>query len=414
MSFNHETITPRIGYVLKRYPRFSETFVVNEILAHEGSGTKIDIFALRPPSDTHFQPGITKVKAPVQYLRSNNVRAGEFWAAAEYWLQTAPANFAKLAGTLDIGGLEVYQAMQMAESVRKRGIQHLHAHFGTSAATVARLASLLTGVPYTFTAHAKDIFHEYVHAGGLGQKIADASGVVTVSDYNVAHLCREYPHSAEKIVRVYNGLPLRDFPFSPYGEREPLVIAVGRLVEKKGFGDLVAACNILRQNGVAFRCQIVGGGDEESRLRRKIEDADLLNFVELTGPLPSNEVANRLRQASVFVAPCITAETGDRDGLPTVLLEAMALGTPIVATNVTGIPEVIHHERTGLLLPEKEPELLAIYVSRMLRERQLARQLALAARELVEREFNIDQNAAKIRALFTPAQTEAQLLAEAV
>lgn len=414
MISSAESNIPRIGYVLKRYPRFSETFVVNEILAHEAAGTQIDIFALRPPSDTHFQPGIAKVKAPVQYLRSNNVRAGEFWSAAEQWLETDPTNFSKLAGSLDTGGLEVYQSMQLAESIRKRGIEHLHAHFGTSAATVARLASLLTGVPYTFTAHAKDIFHEYVDAEGLGQKIKDASSVVTVSDYNVTHLRAEYPRYADKIVRIYNGLPISHFQFSPYGEREPLILAVGRLVEKKGFCDLILACNILRQNGNSFHCEIIGSGDEEPSLRHMIQENGLENLVRLTGPLPSDAVADRLRQASVLVAPCVTASTGDRDGLPTILLEAMALGTPIIGTDVTGIPEVIHHQRTGLLLPEQEPELLANHISHLLKNRQQASNLAREARELVEQEFNIEQNATKIRALFCPAQVQARVLTEVV
>jgi len=414
MTSNTQTDTPRVGYVLKRYPRFSETFVVNEILAHEAAGTQIDIFALRPPSDTHFQPGIAKVRAPVQYLRSNNVRAGEFWTAAEQWLEADPDRFSMLAGTVDTGGLEVYQSMQLAESVQKRGIQHLHAHFGTSAATVARLTSLLTGVPYTFTAHAKDIFHEYVDAEGLGQKIADAAAVVTVSDYNVAHLRTEYPRFADKLVRIYNGLPISLFHFSPYGEREPLILAVGRLVEKKGLCDLVSACKIIHENGGTFRCDIVGGGEEESTLRRKILSAGLENFVRLTGPLPSDAVADRLRQASVLVAPCVTASTGDRDGLPTILLEAMALGTPIIGTDVTGIPEVVQHERTGLLVPEKEPQLLASCINRLLQDSELAASLAKAARALVEQEFNIERNAAKIRALFAPTQATPQLMAEAV
>ncbi|MGI9455653.1 MAG: glycosyltransferase family 4 protein [Aeoliella sp.] len=391
---------PRIGYVLKRYPRFSETFIVNEILAHEAAGARIDIFALRPPADTHFQPGIAKVRGPVQYLRSNNVRAGEFWTALEPWLQDDTASLSTLAGSIDTEGQEVYQAFQLAVSVRKRRIEHLHAHFGTSAATVARLASLLTGVPYSFTAHAKDIFHEYVDSDALGQKITDASAVVTVSDYNVNHLREAYPADADKVVRVYNGLPLDDFPFCEYDHREPLIVAVGRLVEKKGFADLISACAILQQRGVRFRCEIVGGGDEELRLQRQIQDAGLVDRVHLTGPLPLDAVADRLRQASMLVASCITASTGDRDGLPTVLLEAMALGTPAIATAVTGIPEVVHDEQTGLLLPERQPARLAKCITQLLNAPSLGERLAIAARALIESEFDGCRNTAALREVF--------------
>ncbi|MCA9239592.1 MAG: glycosyltransferase, partial [Planctomycetales bacterium] len=288
--------SPRIAYVLKRYPRFSETFVVNEILAHEDAGVDVEIFALRPPLDTRFQPEIARVKGEVTYLSNGGIRAGQFWDSLRRLLADRDSRLFDLADAPDADGDEVYQAMELAQAVRARGVTHMHAHFGTSATTVARLASLLTGVPYTFTAHAKDIFHEYVDADALGRKIADAARVITVSDFNTSHLANEYPEYADKIVRVYNGIQLGKYPLRVPAERRPLVLAVGRLVEKKGFDDLIAACGILRDQGIDFECEIIGDGDQHASLASQVEQLDLGASVSLVGALPSDAVAARMRE----------------------------------------------------------------------------------------------------------------------
>ena len=404
-----------IAYVLKRYPRFSETFVVNEILAHEKAGAKISIFALRPPADTHFQPSIARVRAPVTYLQSMGVRADDFWKRLEP--QLMGDRLQALVGAVDCDGTEVFQALQLAQALRDCGADHIHAHFATGAATVARLAAGITGIPYSLTAHAKDIYHECVNPLGLGQKLADADTVITVSDYNKWHLDNEYPACAEKICRVYNGLPLDEFPFSPSANRPPIILAIGRLVEKKGFADLIAACSILSQLDVEFRCDLIGGGDFEAPLQRQIATLGLESRVRMLGPQPSDAVVAALQRAAVLAVPCVTALSGDRDGLPTVLLEAMALGTPCVATDVTGIPEVVRDGETGLLVPEQNPERLASALCRLLTDRHLAQQLALRGRRLVEQEFDVHRNTAVLRDLFARGHrrgTRASQLAEAV
>jgi glycosyltransferase involved in cell wall biosynthesis len=400
----------RIAYVLKRYPRFSETFVVNEILAHEAAGVDVSIFALRPPADTHFQPAIARVRAPVTYLQYAGIRADEFWRAFEPHL--ANDGLQSLVGAADSNGIDVFQALQLAQGLQGCGVDHIHAHFATSAATVARLASLITGIPYSFTAHAKDIYHEYVNHAGLGQKLADAATVVTVTDYNQRHLANEFPFAGNKIHRIYNGLPLEQFPFSEPVARPPLILGIGRLVDKKGFADLVSACSLLAQQGVAYRCNLIGSGELDATLRRQIRELGLESRVHLLGPLPSDQVAAALRGAAVLAVPCVTASTGDRDGLPTVLIEAMALGTPCVATDVTGIPEIVRHEETGLLVPERSPQQLADCLWRLLTDQTLARRLAPAARELVAHEFDIHQNAAKLRDLLCGGRQQSLSVAQ--
>ncbi|NOZ39400.1 MAG: glycosyltransferase family 4 protein [Planctomycetes bacterium] len=404
ISANNDARPRKVGYVLKRYPRFSETFVVNEILAHEAAGLAIEVFALRPNTDTHFQHAIADVRAPINHLRYGGIKAETLWCEIDAFAREFPEKSNLLSDATGYPAVEVFQALLLARKIRERGIEHLHAHFGTTAAGVARLASLLTDVPYTFTAHAKDIFHEYVDEEMLGRKIADAAAVVTVSDFNVDDLSERFPQSSDKIRRIYNGLPLDKYLYSPPTNRPAKIVAVGRLVEKKGFNDLIDACALLKKTHVNFECTIIGGGDLEGSLRSQIQQLNLAECVTLAGPLPQQEVHKTIREAAVCVAPCITASTGDRDGLPTVLLESMALGTPCVSTAVTGIPEIIRDEETGLLVPEREPSKLAEAMQRLLGDEPLRVRLAAAARELFERDFSIEANTYQMREVFGQCQ----------
>ena len=352
----HPMPESHIGYVLKRYPRYSETFIVNEILAHEAAGQQLTIFSLLAPGDTHFQDAIARVRAPVYYLLAERgLRASDFWQGLRgVDLAQLPADAA------DEDGRIVYQAALLARAVRSYGLTHLHAHFATQATSVARLASYLSGCSYSFTAHAKDIFHNDVSALDLSRKLADASAAVSVSDFNVDYLQQHYGLAAERVQRIYNGLELDRFSYSAPYHRRPHIVAVGRLVEKKGFPVLIDACGQLAAAGVDFTCDIIGAGPLEQALREQIAQLGLSRRISLLGPRPQQEIIECVRAGAMFVAPCIQANDGDRDGLPTVLLEAMALGTPSIATDVTGIPEIIQHEITGLLLPQYDSQALSM------------------------------------------------------
>ena len=390
---------PRVGYVLKMYPRFSETFIVNEVLALEAAGTQIEVFSLRPPADGRFHESLAEVQAPVTYLRHAGLRAGDVWDALR-----SGGDLPHLADCLpDLLAepvVDAVQALELAQAVRARGVTHLHAHFGSVATTVARLASRLTGVPFTFTAHAKDIFHESVDPDDLVRKLRDASAVVTVSDFNLAFLRSEYGAAAGSVQRIYNGLDLRRFPFRAEAHGAPVVAAVGRLVEKKGFGDLLVAVSLLRDAGRELTLQLVGTGPLEQELRDSVRQLGLQDVVQLLGALPQGRVKQVVQSATVFAAPCVVGADGNRDGLPTVLLESMALGTPCVATPVTGIPEVLVDGRTGLLVPERSPAALADALGRLLDDRALRLRLAEQARSLVEEHFDVHRQASALRSVF--------------
>lgn len=391
---------PRLAYVVKRYPRYSETFIVTEILAHEAAGVALDIVSLRPPCDTHFQDTLARVQAPVHYLDGEGARAADLWAAFEAAERAWPGVGAALPRLRGAEARDVYQALQLASLIRRRGITHLHAHFATLPATVARLAARLTGVTYSFTAHAKDIFHESIRHDDLAAKLADAAAVITVSDFNLAYLRDTYGDAARRVTRVYNGLDLERFPVA-HVRRPHAIVAVGRLVEKKGFGVLVDACARLAARQVAFECDIVGSGELEAALQQQIARLGLSGRVRLLGSRPQQDVARLVASSAVFAAPCLVGEDGNRDGLPTTVLEAMALGTPVISTDVTGLPEVLTHGETGLMVPQGDADALADALARVLATPEAARSLALRARARIERDFDARQNAARVRAVVT-------------
>lgn len=393
----------RVGYVLKMYPRLSETFIVNEILAHEAAGMKLEIFSLRPPVDGRFHEAIGRVQANVTYLPYTRLRASEFWRVLCATAKLMPSIWRDLAIAESDDQNDVYQALLLARMIRERGITHLHAHFGSLATTVARLASVFTGVSYSFTAHAKDIFHEDVDRQLLRRKLHDAAAVITVSDFNLQFLREEFGEDAQRVRRIYNGLDLSEFRYEPSANRDPMLLGVGRLVEKKGFDVLIDACAELVRRGRRFRCEIIGGGMLRESLSRQIEELRLTEYVILTGPLARHEVMDRIRSAAVVAVPCIVGDDGNRDGLPTVLLEAMALGTPCIATDVTGIPELVRDGDTGVIVSQRNPMALAESIERLLDDRSLGVELAARGRQLIESSFDIHKNTTEMREVFDAA-----------
>jgi len=353
----------RIGYVLKAFPRLSQTFVVHELRALERAGVALTIFSLRAPraSDRDL------VDPPL---------------AAEVVILPGPDD--QLAG-------------QLAEMARARGITQLHAHFAKLSTQVARAAARELGVPYSFTAHARDIYEQSVDPAALAERIRDAAQVVTVSRFNTKHLYREF---GRRPALVYNGLPLETFPYSSPRDREPVIVGAGRLVEKKGFHVLLDACRLLVDEGVKFRCDLIGDGDEREPLAARLAALDLADRVRLLGAKRPEKMKERMREAAVLAVPSVVARDGDRDGLPTVMLEAMALGTPCVGTDVTGIPEVIRDGETGRIVRQGDAAALAAACRQLLEDVELRVRLAVAARALVERRFSSDVNTRRLRALW--------------
>ena len=337
---------PRVGYVLKVYPRFSETFIVSEILAREAAGEHLDIFSLRPPADPRFHPELARVTASVSYI-TRPVKLDDGWQIMDRGRRLIPGFAERFAEQLpELAGYdasEVHQGIELAVQATERGIDHLHAHFGSLAARTAQIAARLAGITYSVTTHAKDLFHESVDPDRLRSVMRDAHHVVTISRYNLQFLRTEYPEVGDRLRLVYNGLELARFAYRP---PQPVagvlrIAAVGRLVEKKGFGLLIEAARRLRDRGLRIEVRIAGGGGLEEDLRTQIGAADLRQTVRLLGPVTQAEVAELLRWADAFAAPCVVGADGNADGLPTVLLEAMAMGIPVVSTAYLGTVETL-------------------------------------------------------------------------
>jgi len=389
------TIGPTIGYVVKMYPRFSETFIVREIAAREAQGERIAVASLRAPTDPRFHALLAGVNAPVTWITENGGRSSATLWAALGKVSGFPGFQRTLGELLTVEVPVAAQAVAVAIWAQENGIGHLHAHFASLPGRTTRLAAGLLGIPYTVTAHAKDIYVQGPDSVARDAVLRDARTVVTVSDYNLRHLAAHHPDAT--VALVHNGLDLEDLQFrAPIG-RERMVAAVGRFVEKKGFDDLVEAVRILRSTGDPVRLVLAGTGRDEEDLRSRA--VDLGAAVEFTGPLPQHDVIALLQRAAVFAAPCVVAADGDRDGLPTVLLEAMALGTPVVSTPVTGIPEAVLDRITGTLVPQRDPVALAQALRRVLDDPELGRAHARAARTRVEQFFDVRRQAASLRTI---------------
>ncbi len=387
----------RVGYVLKRFPRLSQTFVLAEILELERRGVEVRVASLLPPLDDADKVDTRALRAKVDVLPDGYA----VWPN-EDGLEGL------VAGKTERARERIaHWSAALAELWGSEGIDCLHAHFGSDATTVALLAGRRIARPVSFTAHARDIFKHYATEDedrlARRSKMALADAVVTVSDFNKSYLAAMAgPSSAGKIERIYNGIDLAAIRPGPAAKREQgLILAVGRLIEKKGFGDLIAACAVLRSGGVDFRCEIVGEGPLRESLEAQVRACGLEDDVSFVGAVPPAEVLRHMRRASVFALPCVVAADGDRDGLPTVLLEALASGLPAVTTRVAGTPEIITDGITGRIVDPADPARLAEALASLLMQPDLAGRCGHQGRAKAERDFDITTNVGALHDLFT-------------
>jgi glycosyltransferase involved in cell wall biosynthesis len=396
-----------LGYVLKRYPRISETFVAAEIIELERQGERVTIFARGRPDEPFSHRFIEQMKARVVYLPDRLLRQPKRVALAlAHVLRHDPRGWGRAARrTLSpprlSGVRHLLRATVLRHEMDRAGVTHAHAHFASSAASLANVCWLMGGPSYSVTAHAKDIYHQEVRIDHLRDKLSAASFVATVTHANRQYLDALLGGGARLRV-IRNAVDLRRLPLPV--DRRPergLVLAVGRLVEKKGLADLVSACGLLAGDGIDVRLEIVGDGPLLSELTALAAGAHAP--VIFHGALPNEQVTEMYRRAAVFSLPCVVASTGDRDGLPTSVLEAMALGVPVVTTAVNGLGELVVDEETGLVVPERDPVALAAALRRLLTDSVLARRLADCARQRVEAEFSLEQSVAALRAEFPRA-----------
>ncbi len=397
----------RVAYVLKKFPRISETFILNEILELERQGVDVEIFSLHRPDDGVFHAKLAELKAHVVYLpkptasdlplllRENrpfldNGMMG-FWGMFEELLELGRPDMMALLGW----------GVLVAAEVRRRGVDRMHAHFATVATWVARVAHELSLVPFSFTCHAKDIYREGVDRNGFRTLFTNAEFAVTVCDANARFVHEELVPGADgELMRLYNGVDLSVFhPRHRVPDSLPLVLGVGRLVEKKGFRYLIDAAARLIGDGRSLRCVIVGEGDQRPLLEEQIR-AHAVEGIELVGMKTHEEIGELLARATMVVLPCVVGEDGNRDALPTVLLEALASGVPAISTPVAGVEEIVDDGAAGVLVPMHDSPAIEGAIAALLDAPHRCSQLAAAGRERAERCFDLAANVAALRARF--------------
>ena len=436
---------PEVAYILKGYPRLTETFIANEILLLESTGMRLRLFSAAQPDESRVQGVVGRIAAPVHYLPDVTslsqtslvqwlrLNLGKFTAAHRELVLMRPGAYARALGLAVamcwryrrglLAPRKVYlkeflQAGAIALQILQHGrVRHLHAHFCHGATTITWFVSVLTGIPFSFTAHAKDLYVDELNPGDLlRRKLAAAAFATTCTAANHAHLMRMAGPDS-RVWLVYHGLDVDYFSprWKPTCGDAPTILSVGRFVEKKGFQFLVEACARLRQGGLRFRCLLVGDrGDQSERIDQLIHELDLTETVFIHDGVTQDELRDLYAQASVFALPCQVVASGDRDGIPNTLAEAMAMAIPVVSTAISGIPELVDHGIQGLLVPPGDSAALASALQRVLSAPALAAALGTAGRAKVCAMFNSRRTIRELHELFAdtlradPQAAEAQ------
>ena len=422
-----------MGMILKGYPRISESFISNEILLLERLGFKIHLFSMRHPRESFTHKSVGEIRAKVDYLPHEILKflplflfhnvgyalkhpiryAGGVRLAFRRFLRT------KKSATIK----HLFQAGLIADKFMPgKNIVHLHAHFAHSPTSVALFTSILTGIDFSFTGHAKDIYTSDPRQ--LKEKISLAKFVVTCTQYNQRYLT-SVSQGLKNVHSVYHGIDLRLFglkrdaslpqeesahakkatvsheektmakreeesitdiqvaPEPPYQ-----IFTIARMVVKKGLPTVYRALAMLKQRGISFQHTLVGDGDERENILALIKTLGLENECRWLGTLTHEAVIGHYRKSHAFVLGCEVAPTGDRDGIPNVFVESMAMGVPVVSTTISAIPEIILHGDTGLMVPPKDPEALADAIERILTDRALRSRVIPRAKQRVAQWFD--------------------------
>lgn len=386
----------RLAYLFERFPAFTKTFCAREVAELYSQNLRVPVFSIRRPNDDR-PLNIPLDGVDIRYLPdSNSLRF-------KVLTRLAAKRFSHIWNPKQDprDKHRFYEALHLGPLLEKEGVTALHAHFAGMAARTAWWIKRLFGIPYSFTGHANDIFVEKPDQRlPLAQLIQDAEFVATETEFSTQYLQSKFPESGGKVHRVYNGINLDPFrPADPAaGSLE--MIAIGRLIPKKGFEMLIHACNMLVSRGLKLHCRIVGAGPEHVPLRQLIDQFRLEKFVELVGPKAQPEIVELLARSNLFVFPAVEDGTGDRDNLPTVIIEAMASGLPVVATGLGGIGEIVTHKSNGLIVPEKDPDALADAIAFLAEHAQLRQTYGQNGLAVVKEKFTVETTVGGLVELF--------------
>lgn len=416
----------KLAYLCHQFPYLTETFVYREVEELRRAGIPLTVFSMKRPDSERLSEESRHLVTDTVYMTP--VVGGAVFASQAAWLLRAPGRYLRALALVARGRyrfdngprLWLHGIVDFARGAhlawllaREGGYCHLHAQFADHACTTTLVASLLTGIPFSFRSHTSP------NPQLIDEKVEQAQFVISASLYDkrvLVHWCGERVESKIHVNRL--GVPLDRYqaevgrwevgvgdpnaamallepqPVAPHSQ--PLILSIGTLCTKKGFEYVIRACRLLAERGVPFECMIVGDGPDRARLEALVRRLDLPDQVHLMSYQPQEELRLLFGRAAVFTLPCIFPLDGNVDVIPLVLQEAMAMARPVVSTPISGIPELIKDGVNGLLVPEKDHEELANALERLLADPELAGRLGAAARETVARGFNVSRNAAEL------------------
>jgi glycosyltransferase involved in cell wall biosynthesis len=402
----------RIAYVIPAYPPApAQPFVVNEMVEVQEAGHEILLLPLYATPPSPIRHATFERLRPVAVLPPALINLRDL-PLALWMLATRPVRvLGTLVGLHRAAGLNPWahaklmvvtpKALAAAWRLARASVDRIHAQWAHQSADCAAIASGVSGIPFSFTAHAYDIYSNAPRLRNetLAWKLRHATQAFAVSDF-AAELLRGKLSPAERgrVHTVRVGIPMHLFRAEPPPPREGVLrlLSIARLVETKGLDTLLDACALLRDRGVAFRLRLIGDGPLRPALAAQVARLGLESVVALVPPIAQQAVAEELRTCHVFVMPCRRDRTGDMDGIPTVFMEAMATGRPVVSCPVSGVPELVRDGETGLLAPSDDPAAFAAAVERLARDEALAVRLGRQGRALVERQHDARLNARRL------------------
>ncbi|MFT5387865.1 MAG: glycosyltransferase involved in cell wall biosynthesis, partial [Candidatus Omnitrophota bacterium] len=399
-----QSLETKVGFLLSQFPEMHETFILREFLGFKKADLSFKIYSYKQCKDAIIHPQVNHLIGRTFYAPVFEIVSLLYWllfrsmALIRSYIKYVLRHIIKPMNFIKANGIFI-RSLSIARMMKKHRIQHIHAHWATMPTTGAQIIADLLGVTFSFTAHAWDIYLS--DENELRSKINQAAFAVTCTEFNKKHLHNLCQESKDKVYKNYHGMDVEFFTMREDKKRdENIIFAVGRLVEQKGFKYLIQACKELKDRNVAFKCIIVGGGPLQEEFDALIKELNLSDVISIKGKVTQATIKGYFDQASVFAMPCVIATNGDRDGIPNVLLEALAVGIPIVSTDVSGVPEVIINEQTGLVVPPHDAHALANSLERVLTGKIDMCSCCQKGRTIVEDNFNLDRNVGELVALF--------------
>lgn len=363
---------PTLGYILKGYPRISETFISNEILLLEKLGLRMRLFPMRHPREDFCHDSVKEIKAQVDYLPTEllldfpRLLLPNIFLAAKrptpflHGLKLARMRFQRTGKLATFKHLLQAGYLSNKHLLKDKTITHIHGHFAHSPTSVTMFAALLSDLPFSFTAHAKDIYTS--NPDQLREKIRLARFVVTCTDYNRRYLENLVTDKTTPIHCIYHGIDLNLFApktnhtqcIAPYK-----LFTIARMTEKKGLPTIYNALHLLKEKKISFKHTLIGDGDDRIKIEQLITDLNLNDCCHCLGTKTHTEVLKQFEQSDLFILACEIAANGDRDGIPNVLVESLAMGVPALSTTVSAVPEILINSKTGITVSPSDPKIMA-------------------------------------------------------